>query len=350
MIYYIMFLLGFIIYKFANKNELFVFKYIFMSSFIFIFGLRYFIGKDYKSYYEYYYRESLSHLEKFWQLIYSFSKNNDLSPYFVFLISFMLTYLIIFYVIEKESKDKGFTFLLIGLGPFFLFSLSGIRQSLAASLFLLALALLNRGKVKTYLILILIGALIHKSLIFLLPIVFFKKVKINFKYFCILYLVSLIFVFKSESIVNIINLLLFFKGSMLNYSHYLLSSVHGLNLEKRITILSFALKIFNFSLMGYKYKSFQSDEKQLLYINISIFYLLIDNVFFHVPIIRRLCVFFYLPFAFAVSNKTFFIENRTVKVLYHFILILVMGLFFTNNIWNLRDYLLPFTVINVFKT
>ncbi len=185
---FIIIITGIISFDFVQKKQTKKMVVIFIIGFIILFqGLRSFdVGRDLQNYMRNYYSlESFSIIDLF--------KYND-SEYLYFLVGKFFNFLnldfrimlfftsfmtygllgIMSYKYSKNPVMSIFIFITLGL---FVFSLSGLRQSIAIGISLIAFHYIKNKKFIKYLILIIIAALFHESAIFTLPIYFLYNAK-----------------------------------------------------------------------------------------------------------------------------------------------------------------------------
>lgn len=146
-------------------------------------GLRFYVGTDYATYMNLQIPETLSGTKNvvefgYSKIIFMGAALGNLQ--WVFVITHLVIIFFIILALLKNSTSYGWSVFLLCFGTFYNFSLSGMRQSIASSIFLFALYFLFEKKIIKYITWILVGFLFHKSaLVFLLLIVFrfipFKK-------------------------------------------------------------------------------------------------------------------------------------------------------------------------------
>lgn len=131
-------------------------------------------------------------------------------PYLVFqLFIYAIISFCLFYAIWKMSKCAISSFLIFYCFNFFNFFLSGLRQSFAIALCLLAIAIISTGRKKVfksilYFVLVAIATLWHKSaIIFIIPY-FIINIKIELKGFIVLLSLSLFLLIFGEQMYQVI--------------------------------------------------------------------------------------------------------------------------------------------------
>jgi len=346
MIYLLTWFLGIIPYLDSQNLKIRKFYNLFFLMFIILlFGLRYDVGKDYMSYYERVINsfENIN-LEAFFKGIYFLSEENIFPLYFLFILSFGITTYLIFKGIKKYSDNEAISFSIYFFGPFFLFSLSGIRQAIAASIFFIAITFILKKKFTYFLItLILTSYFFHFSAIFLIPFYFLKNITFKRCTILIIYIFSLYFMFFGYEQMNYFIKILTDNFDM-RYLHYLYSA-HGLN-EKNISMISFLFRLLKFILILPFINLLNNEKKDKLILNFFFFYLILENIFFHVPIVRRISVYLYFSEFIIFANIYKFIKNKNYKIFYVLLLISIYFLYFSKDVFfNQELNLLPFKII-----
>lgn len=95
------------------------------------------------------------------------------------IISSLLVLVPIFFVAKKYSHNPMLTISIFYLLYFYFFSWNGTRQSIALSLFLVALMLLLKSRRLWFVCIVVFAALFHESILLTLPLIFINKVPTN---------------------------------------------------------------------------------------------------------------------------------------------------------------------------
>lgn len=116
----------------------------------------------------------------------------------------------LFYSVYKLSRCPVFSFIIFYCFTFFNFFVSGLRQSFAISLCLLALTLIISGgktvwRTVVFFSLITIAALWHKSAIIFFLAYFIIRIRVNLKMFIVLIFISLFLLLFAEQMYQFIN-------------------------------------------------------------------------------------------------------------------------------------------------
>jgi hypothetical protein len=141
------------------------------------------------------------------------------------------------------------------IGPFYLSSFNGIRQSLAIAIFAVSLKYIKTKELNKFLILIFLGTTIHQSIIFLIPMYFIFDKKLNLFIVLILFLTSI--VVSSTGLINtVINLTSYSRYLTNDFSTFetsgyiylaiaIITTIFGLNFKNTNNNLLFNMVLFS---------------------------------------------------------------------------------------------------------
>lgn len=221
--------------------------YTFFILFIFA-AIRYGYGNDYYSY-----EDGYNSIHAGYHTIFEplYIQINKLCPSFEFvvIISSICSILPAYYLINRYvcKKYQWISIFIFVFNPYiFLMGLSAIRQTMALSLFILAINFSKNKRIFPYIICITLACLIHVSAIILLPLYFLANKKHIDKRWILIVLLGLLFmIVYGKDIVN--SILQSFAGELsLNYSYYLLeeksNSLRSIILTS-ITLIYIAINI-----------------------------------------------------------------------------------------------------------
>lgn len=111
--------------------------------------------------------------------------------YMLFIVSSIICMVSVSYLIKNLSINKSYSlFLFVGL-RFFYFFLSGLRQSIAVSILMIAYIFLKKGKILNYILMVLLASSFHFFAIIFLFALPLTKLKLNLKnvtYIVLIYL------------------------------------------------------------------------------------------------------------------------------------------------------------------
>jgi len=144
-------------------------------------GVRYDVGVDHLSYLNQYLYPQYKLLEQ--EFLFSFITNifNKLGIHFSFYFGFISFIQLLFILLAFKDKRHLYPFLLFSLISLqFFFINGGLRQSIVCCGFVYSLNFISEKKFLKYLIFILIGLFIHKSVVFLIPLYFILSRSIDY--------------------------------------------------------------------------------------------------------------------------------------------------------------------------
>lgn len=310
---------GFLGDKADSKKNYALYKICLIIPFLLLFivaAIRYDVGQDY-----------LSYMRNYELFVSGYILNNFEMGYLLFLkilsfisknpqIVFIITSVIINYFvcknISENSTKKWLSYIIYIFGTFFFFSMNGIRQAIAISIFYYSLKYIKEKKFNKYLFINVIGVLFHTSAITFIPLYFILQKKIKFKYIIIISM----FLFGNFFAAHISNLLIQTK-----YSHYILNSNYytlgKFNISSIINFLLFI--IYNLFIKN-------KDDNDRIYENLHFIGVLISIFLPTMPLVNRFFVSFrYIEFL-SVPN---IIEKINIKKKNKDIIILGIVLLYT---------------------
>ncbi len=155
---------------------------------------------------------------------------------FIFTVSLIIVILFSWFF-YKYSKNIGFSFFLHFTIGLFAFTMTGLRQSVAIGLTLLAIHLAINKKLMWYILIIIIAMLFHQSAIVFAPVyIIFQIKKYNFKIIILIFLAILL--------IGVFNEIIFTQISLLSGNKYKTLYLDTVDESKT----TFIFIIFSFSL------------------------------------------------------------------------------------------------------
>ena len=173
----------------------------------FIAALRYMYGNDYSSYYSWHRYIQAGGKSPYDEVL--FTLLNQITPHFYILIA-LTSFIFVLAVYRLMMDNLPQEWLAAGvfifvINPYlYLMNLSALRQCLAMVMFMAAVPLAMNKKPVRYVLCILVGAMMHKSAVLLLPVYFFantKQVKKRFVLLAVAGLFLAMFVFDIRELV-----------------------------------------------------------------------------------------------------------------------------------------------------
>lgn len=235
----------------------------------------------------------------------------------------------IWFFIYRYSKDPLLSIIILLSMNLYQFSLTGMRQTIAISFTVWAIVAMDKGKIKTAILLILFGSFFHASVLVFLIIVVMRKIKVGYR-FLYLSIPTLIvcFVFRAEIANQLIGLV----------------SERGYEVDITKTGLTMMFVIFVLYVMAVVFARDYVGNSQTLYMQYGIammavfFEILVStqNIFF------RIAFYFLIIYIVLIPNVLMSIKNRKIRIIFRFaiyVLLTIQYLMFTIG----SSYILPYT-------
>lgn len=252
-------------------------------------GIRYDVGKDYPAYELMYnqYSEITADgyiLEPGFMCIYNLVYSYSGLFYWVTLITVFLQ-ITFLYLAIKDFKYYVFAlFLFLTFSGGYTFIVNGMRQGIAACIWLYSLKYVARSNLWLFTLSIAFGGLFHYSLMLMFPLYFFLRKIFSYKFYVIGFILSVLL-----SKMHILSSFFLWVISFTPYSRYLDVSTELVGAATSNTGL-----VFNFiNLMGflilYNYKRLiPAYSHYIVYFNLFFIFLVARNVFMDVQIFMRI--------------------------------------------------------------
>ena len=273
----------------------------FIVTILFI-GFRKDVGTDYENYKDYF-----NAFSDFFEIGYStlamYLKTKGYDVTYLFFIMAFLSYGILFLAVElNDDIEKGSTSLMICLLTI-TFSVNGIRQFLAAALFMLAYCFIKKRSLPLFLICIGFGVLFHKSILILLPFYFFINKSLTPKYYIIIYLIS--FVFTTMSLQEIMGPFAdFLSENEEKYFRYIRDDYNSSYFS-----LGIFVELLNYIILLYLSLKLEVYKKYPIIFNLFFTMCIVYNLRIASPIFNRIQIYFMI--------YTFYLLPLVIKRLDH---------------------------------
>lgn len=158
-----------------------------MLIFIVVSSCRWLLSWDYNMYYNYYVsmqslgEYSRDNFEPGFSLITLMMARSGFHFAFYFCFWAVTQVLLLFYALRHRKVLLPWLALVVFLGPYYIFWMGFIRQSVVEALFVLMIELIVRRKFWIYLLLCLVAISIHKMSVLLIPLYFVPLIPVRFK-------------------------------------------------------------------------------------------------------------------------------------------------------------------------
>lgn len=326
MTYLVVLLMFLILLIFTQK---FKSKIIKLIPFIFIgivSGIRYDVGVDYHNYVEIYdliingvYQYTEIGYNSLVLFIHLLNGNQQL----VFFITALLTNVFIgLFILYFSNAVILSSILYYTFSFFYLLSFNAVRQYLAISIFGLSLIYLSKDKRLKSILILLLASLFHKSVIFLIPILFILKRDINFKKYILLYIIFIVS--------------LFFVDDLIVYTGYDYLLTYK---NQDINSFVYLFIIVNFLILINKNKIKKKFPKNgFIFINLAYFSTMtISGIFFTDRISNtvffRMNYYFLITYLILVGYIKKIIKNKYAKILYFLLVFYFLIFYFTKTVF-----------------
>lgn len=305
-------------------------------------GLRYNVGADYPGY-SYLYKEQPYYddtigMEIEYGFIFIVDTLNTigLEVWSFFTLTAFITYFFLFYSFKnyKSLLYLG-VFFFITYG-FYFFSFNGVRQALAMSALAVAVAFIQERKLFPFLVIILIGGLMHKSLFLFVPLYFvLDKIRLSKYIWYGAFLLSLVLHFiPLASILNISSVFSVMEDSQVDYSHFLEDTNTDLNVSGSLTLGYLARVGVGFIVLAYYDKLTRFNSNYFPYFTLSLIGIVIYNAFSAIHFIGRINNYFLLFHVFTLAFIIDYLFRSKQKLMANAIILYFIILFISNIYYN----------------
>ena len=307
-----------------------------------------YIGNDYHNYLDYYnyilnFGKIGSHFKKVeigWEYLNMLFAKNQIPASVFFGIIAGLTW---YFFIRGSQKYQFLLPLMLYFAitsGFFLWTMSGLRQSVAIMMFFYSIRYIIEKKPLHYIAVIGIASLFHTSALILFPVYFIYKIKFNQKIFFIIYILSLFLIGNHWLYNYMINLTMdiMTKLHLLDqYMGYMTSKKITANVERMGTGLGVLLKWITAL-----YILYMSKKTLKLYPDLNIYFVLFfigtigTNIFFSIDLIGRVLNYFNISF-FIVIASTIYISKEKIERYFSLMLIIAYFMVYCQQLYNLAQ-------------
>lgn len=318
--------------KINNEIEKKYSKIIFSIPFLLLFlisGIRYGVGQDYFGTYVYTFERILNGCSNI-RIDFGFYLINKIIILFggsfqwVFIItSFIINYFICKSIYE-QSKNKMLSLFIYICGTLYFFSMNGVRQTIALSLFYYSLKYIKDRNFTKYVFINLIALTVHNSAIIFFPLYFIlnKKFSKKFKIF------SLLIVFLSiPTILPIItNFLLNTKYAMYitNDAYKPLDFINVSTILNILLYLAYELEI----------KDKDKDKYDVIYSNLHFIGIIVSIFVTRIPLAMRIFIYFRFIEFLSVPNLIDKIKvKKSSKGVIRFVVVILYFFYFIHGVY-----------------
>ena len=238
-----------------------------------VFGLRYDVGVDHLEYLEKY--QTLIGIERFepiFQWVTLIFHEQGIHYVFYFALWALLQVSLVYYSLKDERYLYPFLAISLFMGQFFWHWMNGIRQDLAACVFLYATIFIVKKEFWKYLLCCIIAAGFHKTAVLLLPVyfIFVTKndwLKNRFIQYCLLVIAALVAVSNYDIVTSIFPLIDYFI-LLLDYDIYSEQALDKFAELTKSGVSLYAFILIDFIIIFYSFKLkkyYQSRKFDIIY-------------------------------------------------------------------------------------
>lgn len=276
-------------------------------------GLRHEVGEDFQGYVMYFYEQPFFDdstgfkMEPGYMFFVKLLTDLNLKVWTFFTLFGFITYslLLLSFRDFKHLTYLGvFFFMTFG---FYFFTLNGVRQGVAVAAFGLATSYSLERKLFKYIMVIVIGGLIHKSLFLFIPFYFvLHKIKFSSYIWFVLFILSVIIrVIPIENYLQLETLTGVLSDTSIDYSSF---PTDELEAESGIT-LGYILRVLIGLFILYFYEKLTVlNPKYIPYFTLTLIGILLYNAFSHIQFFSRLTVYFTF---FSIFTLSFIVDYLT---------------------------------------
>lgn len=329
-------------------NKRYVFRILAISLLIIFIGIRYDVGKDYPAYELMYYQYSEKTadgyiLEPGYLFIYNLVYNYSGPFYWVTLITGFLQIIFLYWAI-KDFKYYVFSlFLFLTFSGGYIFIVNGMRQGIAACIWLYSLKHISRSNLWLFSLCIILGGLFHYSLILMFPLYFLLRKVLPYKLYIAGFILAIIL-----SKMHILSSLFLWIISLTPYSRYLEANSGLVGTASANTGLVFNfINIIGFLILWNYKRLISTYPHHVVYFNLYFIFLVARNVFMDVQIFLRVLPYFswvdiiIYPLAISCFFKN---HNRTLVYIASGIIAIAV---FVKVVYT-KDYMISYQIIQKF--
>lgn len=260
----------------------------------------------------------------------------DMKSIWFFGIYTMLTWSIFIGTFKAYSHLLPLSLFFTICNGFLFWSFDGIRQSVSIMIFFYAIKFIIRGDLRKYISCIAIALLFHYSAILMLPFYLLRNFAYNRFVFLLLFVISLAFIGSDIFVEYIKGFIIYVSevsGVSTGYEHYILEEAFKVDLEKgNNSGLGMMLRLISSFYILY------SGHIVLKHVpNFKIYYVcfliatLLNNLFFGVPIIARVTIYFNIVFGMLMGASIYYSNTILLKLISISFMVIFYGMLLVTN-------------------
>lgn len=270
---------------------------------------------------------------QYWNIILAKIMHNG--HFFIF-INALVNFSSLYYIIKKESLLKIPCLLLVLSGILWIFYLSGVRQSLAISFFLLSFYFLKKKKWILFISFSILAVKTHTTVLLTYCIIFIilwiiPYIKINKKRACLLIGASTILAI--SNIFQIDEIFTYFFSKFSSFQYIDRYSTYQDQLYEANSLYLMAKKVLPSAFISLYLISQQKDFDTInnLYIKIAIIYTILYNLFISSLYVDRILLYMFPLYCIGISNLLFYQkENKKAWLIFYLCIALKLWILYMN--------------------
>lgn len=318
----------------------------------FIVGFRYEVGVDWEGYKEAFLsiknNAFLSYDDQYMEIGYfyinRFIASIGLSYEWMFFTVGFISWLFIFKSVPKLILPLLIFFLFVD--EYFFWSMNGVRQFAAMSIFLVATREIINKRLLRYIILILIASLFHQTVLLFIPFYFIPYTKVNKKnVWIILFIISLV-IGISDILINWIEFIISYLGQRIKfigtYARYIESNKFIVDDEVQ-TGLGYAFRlIVNFTIILLSGKVIKEYPKTVIYFILFFIGAILFNLSYNIQLLGRINGYFLIFRTIVLSISVYHFWHIRKYKIFVFVFCLLYFILFLTAIYNSSNMSSPF--------
>ena len=309
--------------------------YLFALLLLIVFGgFRYGNGQDYNSYWRIYLDVESTSVEYGYYWLCLFFKSLGLGPQIMYVVAMSITLLLVYKAVSfYDSNQITFVFFVFLFAGFYTDRFNGVRQYIAIGFFFYATRYIFIHSFLRYSMVIIIGALFHFSILFLLPFYFFLKIKYTdwSLFFGLLFMLGIFFVFPVTSLYEKIPV--YGARYMLQSPEFAGSAKLGLGYASKLVLALLLIKL--------RHKIIALDSRYNVVINAFFFYILFMTLFKDIMVFLRIAYYFHI-FLILILPRVSSCFSAKSKVIITSLVILYVFLLFGVQMSDKTALLIPY--------
>lgn len=200
----------------------------------------------------------------------------------------------------------------------FIWTLNGLRQSIAIMIFFYAIRFIIEKDLLRYTFWISIASLFHTSALILLPFYFITKIKFNQNLFMLLYIISIFLAGNNwfmTQLSNIIMLISYKVDLLSSYANYIDTDTFRPDDERTRSGLGVLLRTLTTIYIIYKSKYILKKQPKLeVYYIFFIIGAILANIFSSVEIIGRVLLYFHALFPIVIASTIYYSTDKYQRI------------------------------------